>query len=282
MRAIKLYSSPPYIPLHTVEVLVDGMIIGFFQGDGIVNTTAIVGCDPEVKAYLEAWIEQHNRLHPECPLFLTESIMQAPGDKRGFATATKYCYKWYISSGVGSRFNWLRDAFRELGILKKRTAAGIPRIYFEHREQALRLIAGLLITDGWWNDFLHVYYFSQAGDNHLRLVQDLRDLATRFGINCSSITKRKKYARTEDGVYKKDGQEWHWEYIIELSGPGIEDLQPYIIVPRKKIPEEKKHKYFDTHLRHFHIFENPEVKEYCGISVEGGQFLHHDNLVLMS
>jgi hypothetical protein len=193
-KALKGYKVPVVFP--KVEVPIDPYIIGAWLGDGTSANIGFTNQDAAVLHYLAHKLPEYNS------------------------------YLELTTSTFGYRFQYLnkkdkiRDKFKELNLLNNKH---IPDIYkYNNRENQLKLLAGLLDTDGHYIKEGHSYDFVQK---NYTIAKDVEFIARCLGFS-STVVECKKGCMWK-GEYKEGTY-----YRQEISGNGIEDIP--CLIPRKK------------------------------------------------
>lgn len=185
----------------------------------------------------------------------------------------KDCYSISIRTerGAGKNLNLFTEGLKELGLLSDKSR-GIPDIYFKASENSrLALLAGLIDTDGTYVRSRGYYSIDQYTLGHQKIVEDARRLAETCGIAASPEKQR------DMGHVNAKG-----EPSIETSTvlrKGSEKLQPFILLPRKKM--DTNWKFLDKESRTVQEVKKINRAGVCkSIRVVGGRFQLHDGLVV--
>ena len=152
------------------KVPVEPYFLGLWLGDGRSSDVRIATEDDEVVAYLEAYADrlglQVHRYEAEgkCPMYgITRG--QTGGDQRQ----------------TGS----LQQLLREMGVLEDKH---IPHTYIANSTRVrLELLAGLIDSDGYYDDRYHVMEITQKSHP---LAEAIKYLADTLGFRASLIAKR--------------------------------------------------------------------------------------------
>ena len=135
----------------------------------------------------------------------------------------------------------------------------IPFIYkCNSRENRLKLLAGLIDSDGYLNKSGSGYEFSQSL-KHEQIIDDIIYLCRSLGFSC--YKNKKKTSWTYLGV-KNYGEAWR----ICISGEGLEEIP--VMCPRKKANPRKQIK--DVLVSGITIEELPE-DNYYGFMTDGNE-----------
>jgi glutamate synthase (NADPH/NADH) len=159
---------------------------------------------------------------------------------------------------------------RDLGLLNDKSG-GIPDVYMQADEETrLAVIAGLIDSDGCYVKSHNTYRFLQHGEEHRKIVEDLKKLALSCGISVTGVDVEKVTR----------GLGYHGTsltcYIIYL-GKGSSKFQHHLLIPRKRMILEKQ--YYTHDARPFKV-QDAIDGEYRAIEVSGGQFQLANRLVV--
>lgn len=246
--------------------------------------TAIVSSDPEIRAWLQAYLDRLNARKPAwaAPVHLAAHKTHSAGDWMPDVGCHARVDVWSLSivSTVHNEhryWNPLRDGLRELGLLNDKSG-GVPPMYRQAKTPRcarLQLLAGLLDSDGCLNKPPQfTYTFVQVGEDHRQMVCDMREIALSCGISTSDISTR---ASTRPGqVGYSDKQ----KFVLTLL-KGTELLQEYLLLPRKRLNSLPKKCEHAVDLRPILQIEDTEGW-YRSIDVSGGLFQLSNRLVVMS
>ncbi|BDY12665.1 replicative DNA helicase [Hydrogenimonas cancrithermarum] len=226
------------------EVPVDPYFLGIWLGDGRGSDVRIATEDPEVVAFLEAYAAK---------LGLTLYLYAAEGK----------CPMYGITNGRSVDPNGafsLQKSLRDLGMLE---AKRIPRDYIANsREIRLQLLAGLVDSDGYYDDKFHVIEITQKSRS---LAEDIKLLADTLGFRTSLIPKKATIRSIE---YESE------VYRVRIVGD-LEEIPTKI--PRKKARLRKAAR----DVSHTGIWIEPDrVDDYYGFVLDGNHlFLLEDMTV---
>ncbi|WP_457597652.1 replicative DNA helicase [Hydrogenimonas sp.] len=226
------------------EVPVDPYFLGIWLGDGRSEDVRIATEDREVVEYLEKYAAK---------LGLTLQIYAAEGK----------CPIYGITNGrhvdPHGAFS-LQRALRRLGLFQ---AKRIPRLYLANsREIRLRLLAGLVDSDGYYDDKYHVVEITQKSRE---LAEDIKFLADSLGFRASLVAKKATIREIgfESEVYR-----------VRIVG-ALEEIP--VKIPRKKArPRQAARDVTHTGIR----VEPDRVDDYYGFVLDGNHlFLLEDMTV---
>jgi hypothetical protein len=234
---LKGYSVP--INFIEKELEFDPYIIGLWLGDGDKRTSGISCQDSTILKYLSSTLPKYK------------------------------CYLQYTGDQYDYRINGLKNEGRNSGgnnkmlnILKQFNMINnkhIPMIYkCNSKENRLKLLAGLIDSDGSLNHHKSGYEFSQSLE-HEQIIDDIVYLARSLGFAC--YKNKKQTTWTYKGI-KKQGEAWR----ICISGEGIEKIP--VLCPRKKANSRQQIK--DVLVSGIKVEELPE-DNYYGFMIDGNE-----------
>ncbi|KAK9427947.1 hypothetical protein V1505DRAFT_378518, partial [Lipomyces doorenjongii] len=239
LKHMKLHRAPPAFDPFTASAdpqarPLDPYYLGLWLGDGTAVTTTIASSDAEIAVWLQSYVDRLNSSRPPVDkLYLTKTLIAAAGKvlSNGDVSNRNLDVFWYRIAcprlGPGKQNNPVLDGLRELGLLGDKSG-GVPDAYMEADEDTrLKVIAGLIDTDGSYMKSQNRYSFSQKTDGHKKIVYDLHKLATSCGILVSHVIPRMRPNPFTPGPPTP-------EYLIYL-GKGSEKFQKHLILPRKKM-----------------------------------------------
>ncbi|KAK9495155.1 hypothetical protein V1508DRAFT_245951 [Lipomyces doorenjongii] len=235
---MKLHRAPPAFDPFTASAdlqirPLDPYYLGLWLCDGTAVTTTIVSSDAEIAVWLQSYVDRLNSSRPPVDkLYLTKTLIAAAGKvlSNGDVSNRNLDVFWYRIAcprlGPGKHNNPVLDGLRELGLLGDKSG-GVPDAYMEADEDTrLKVIAGLIDTDGSYMKSQNRYSFSQKTDGHKKIVYDLHKLATSCGILVSLVIPRMRPNPFTPGPPTP-------EYLIYL-GKGSEKFQKHLILPHKE------------------------------------------------
>ena len=198
---LKGYKVP--IDFEEKDLPIDPYMIGYWLGDGTSYTSEITSQDSTVLYYFAKNLPQYN-------LFLSHR--------------DKYTYG---ITGNGKYYNNVfLNTLKELNLINNKH---IPHIYkCNSRENRLKLLAGLLDSDGYYNKTKNEFEFSQKNE---QLMDDVIYLARSLGFSCYKSEKHTSW--TYNGV-----KNYGTAFRININGFGIEKIPTQI--PRKKANERQQ------------------------------------------
>lgn len=232
-------------------VPIDPYMLGLWLGDGSVNAPAITAADQEIREYIKKWAHAFG---------LDYSEREVENNK-----ALSIYFK-----KKESKYNKFLDALSDLGIRHEKQ---IPATYlFNSRENRLKLLAGLIDTDG--------TKCQRKNINQLSIIQksetfakQIHQLVIDLGFH-ASIKVRKAGFKRENGT-RFDGR----YYLVDIFGNNLDEIP--VLVERKrpnKITDPHKNRRNPMHTG-FRVEDRGEG-DYYGFAVDGdGLFLLGDNTV---
>jgi hypothetical protein len=198
---LKGYKVPIEFPEK--ELSIDPYMIGYWLGDGTSSCAAITCQDSTVLYYYAKNLKKYNlNLNYHC------------GYTYGITGNGKYDNNVFL--------NTLKD----LNMINKKH---IPNIYKHNsRENRLKLLAGLLDSDGYYDIKKCSFEFTQKNET---LMDDVVYLSRSLGFACYKSIKNTSW--TYNGI-KKQGT----AFRITITGKGIEEIPT--LIPRKKATPRKQ------------------------------------------
>ncbi|WP_201352492.1 replicative DNA helicase [Hydrogenimonas urashimensis] len=226
------------------EVPVDPYFLGIWLGDGRCDDVRIATEDPEIVEYLKAYAVK---------LGLSLQLYTAKGK----------CPMYAITNGrhVDPHGSFpIQKELRLLGLLERKH---IPQAYLANAEKIrLQLLAGLIDSDGYYDDHYHVMEITQK---NRRLAEEIKLLADTLGFQTSLVAKK---ASIRERGFESE------VYRVRIVG----DLDRIPTkVPRKRARPRKAIR----DVRHTGIRIEPDrVDDYYGFVLDGNHlFLLEDMTV---
>jgi hypothetical protein len=196
---LKGYKVPVEFPEK--ELPIDPYIIGYWLGDGHSNHTTITSQDSTVVYYFAQNIRKYNL---------------------DFTYTSNYHYSITGKRNENSFLNILKN----LNMLNNKH---IPMVYkCNSRENRLKLLAGLLDSDGHLNKEGNGFEFTQKNE---KLMDDVIYLARSLGFACYKCDKKTSWTYKGEKNY---GNAWR----IHINGSGLEEIPT--LIPRKKASIRKQ------------------------------------------
>ncbi len=226
------------------EQSIDPYFLGLWLGDGRSSDVRIAVTDEAIKTYLDEYAQslgmvlQSYEAEDKCPMLAITT-----GER-----------------GAGSHHTSLQGMMRKLGVLDNKH---IPHHYLcGSRSQRLALLAGLIDSDGHYNDRYHVFEITQKRES---LAEAIRFLADSLGFR---VSFRAKEARIADRGF------FSTVYHLRISGP-LED------VPTKIKRKQARPRSEARDVRHTAIeVVEDGIDDYYGFELDGNRlFLLEDMTV---
>lgn len=247
----KLARTLPPVPAGALlPAGLEWQFVSMFFGDGYQGKPAICGSEPAVRDYLRGYVARLNATRPAgaAPLHLHENRTHAAGDVKANGTVANVdVFKWSITSifqhasEPGYHWNPVLDGLRTLAIFDDKSR-GLPAPLLEADQEAvLEYCTGGIDTDGSYDSGQNRYVIDQYGDNHYEWIRQLQRMASRVGFT----THLYRLLPQPPSAFLPNGKGPGLR--LTLSGPAIESLQPYILIPHELIPRDRD--YQDPFLR---------------------------------
>lgn len=264
--SFKRYSSRSIIDYVTDPSItsIDGYLIGFHYGDGFDKDgyIGVVDADFEfIKPYAEKYVEMLNS-HPDYPQEQTKMEVKTHKHKthtpglKGFTIMS-------LSNKNG--YSFYRELLKNHGVLQKKIN-GIPTVFQKSSlEYRLKIIAGAIDSDGFYNNLGKTYEIYQSGDN-LNILKDLRNIAMSCGISVSNI----KDGEFSDVYLRLALNQTRYRFILYDC---IEKLFPYIILPRKKDMDFINSTYLTQTVLMSETLERPKKLQKRAFDTQGIKFM---------
>lgn len=197
-KDLKEYKTKIEYPFQTIPI--DPYMIGYWLGDGHSSISAITLQDSTILKYFTYNLKDYN-----CYL----------------QYQNKYVYRINGLTGkVGS--NYFSNTLRDLNLINNKH---IPDIYkYNSRENRLKLLAGLLDSDGSLSKCKTTFEFTQCIKNE-KLFDDVLYLARSLGFAC--YKKIKNTSWTYNNIKK-----YNTAYRMNINGFDIDKIPT--LCPRKK------------------------------------------------
>ena len=218
------------------DIYIDPYDLGLWLGDGSSSLAMLTSNSPVILKYFKDQVKKYN-----CYL----------------KYYSQYDYKIASLDKRSNQFTGIRNKFlkelKQLNLIKNKH---IPHIYkCNSRENRLKLLAGLIDTDGYKPKDGNMYSITQKNE---KLLDDIVYLSLSLGFyaekrvrwkkctNCSEPNKKRKYFQTS------------------ISGFGIEEIP--VKIKRKKCEPRKQVK---NPLNSLITVEKLEVDDYYGFTLDG-------------
>jgi len=227
------------------ELAIEPYFLGLWLGDGTSSNVSIATQDSEVVSYLDAYAKRLNlqlsvrEQEEKCPMYSITSGQQ--GGNHADDTS-------------------LQKILRGENLLDNKH---IPEYFLVNsRENRLELLAGLLDSDGYYDEEFNVFEFVQKDET---LIKQVKFLADSLGFRCSF---RKKRASIKSIGYECE--------VYRLRIVGNLDAIPTKIARKQARPLKAKRDVQHTGI----IVEQDVVDDYYGFEIDGNKlFLLEDMTV---
>jgi replicative DNA helicase len=228
------------------QLEIEPYFLGLWLGDGRSSDVRIASQDEEVIAYLQDYaFRLDKKLHRyevsgKCTIFGITNL-QKEGEVKDLS-------------------NSLQGKLRALGVLENKS---IPRDYLVNStENRLELLAGLIDSDGYYDDAHHVFEIVQKNK---KLAEQIKFLADTLGFR---VSLKKKKATIKSIGYETD--------VYRVRIVGHLDIIPTRIARKKARPLVSKREHLHTGI----TVEFDKVDEYYGFVLDGNHlFLLEDMTV---
>jgi superfamily II DNA or RNA helicase len=202
---LKGYKVPIDFPNKNLKI--DPYMIGFWLGDGSQRDPIITTQDSTIVKYFKTNLEQY-----KCYL----------------QYGNKYKYRINGDGSGKENSNKFLNTLKNLDLINNKH---IPLIYkCNSRENRLKLLAGLIDSDGHYDNKNNIYEFTQ-GLEHEQIIDDVIYLCRSLGFACYKNKKQTSYTYKGEKIY---GEAWR----INISGEGIQEIP--VLCPRKKATPRKQ------------------------------------------
>jgi hypothetical protein len=219
------------VPIEFLEkdIPIDPYMIGYWLGDGTSSTSAITCQDSSVLYYYANNLKQYNL-----------SLNYHSG------------YTYGISGNGKYNNNIFLNTLKDLHMLNDKH---IPTIYkYNSRENRLKLLAGLLDSDGSYDTQKHCFEFTQKNEC---FMDDVIYLARSLGFACYKAKKNTSW--TYNGIVNNGSA-----FRITISGKGIEEI-PTLIPRKKAVPRKQIKDVLVTGIK----IEYANEDDYYGFMLDG-------------
>ena len=250
------------VPIDFLEkdVPIDPYMIGYWLGDGTSSASEITCQDSSILYYYANNLKQYNlSLNYQCG-YTYEITGNGNGQGNGNGNG----------QGNGKyNNNVFLNTLKDLHILNDKH---IPNVYkCNSRENRLKLLAGLLDSNGWYDTKKHCFEFTQKNET---FTDDVIYLARSLGFACyKAITP----FRIEDAQSNRSNpfisggilnENWcknqDSAFRITISGKGIEEI-PTLIPRKKTVPRKQIKDVLVTGIK----IEYANEDDYYGFMLDG-------------
>jgi hypothetical protein len=225
-----------YIKWDKQECLLDPYILGMWLGDGNKSGSGFTSADIELVNYWKKWA-----INNECEIVLYRKKLKK-GDCNFCENEIRYrpdiCYgvRSVFNKDNKTHLNPLKNLLRKYNLFNNKH---IPDIYlYNTKEIRLKVLAGLIDTDGWKqkNNFM----ISQS-DKHKDLLYQIQYLASSLGYHTSVTQQTTKWKAQNEIKFGK-------KFILKISGLNLNEIP--ILLERKKCNNVKDPTYFSIKIKH--------------------------------
>jgi P4 family phage/plasmid primase-like protien len=206
---------PDKVDFSEKPIKMDPYMLGCWIGDGHSNGAAITTMDPEIVDYWSTNLPDNHQLN------LRQGSAKSNGKARTYGVVFTGKRRKYISD------NAILNSLRDYNLIQNKH---VPDDYkYNTREVRLKVLAGMLDTDGTYQKHCNQYTFSQKSE---RVTDDLVDLARSLGFAA--------YKTPIKATCTHKGKQITGDYFrVNIYGIGIEEIP--CLLPRKKAhPRIKK------------------------------------------
>jgi hypothetical protein len=234
---LNLY-RPEIVHFEERSLEIDPYMFGCWIGDGHSNGPAITTMDPEIVKYFE------DNMPPEHIFKVRPGSAKSNGKARTYGISFTGKKRRYICD------NYFTNALRKYKVIDNKH---IPDIYkLNSRDNRLKLLAGILDTDGTYQAKMFQYCINQKSEG---IINDIEYLVRSLGFACYKKQIQAKCCNNgKIGTY----------YRLNISGNGIEEIPT--LLPRKKA--ECRNKSKNVLLNSFKI-EAVNDDNYYGFELDG-------------
>jgi len=235
-KQLKGYKVGIDYPEKTVKL--DPYLLGAWLGDGHSNGSGFTNIDAEILIYVDCILNEEY----QCDLILVQ-------DQRDMN---------YRISGTERYHNIFKKILRDYNLINNKH---IPVEFLQNsRQNRLKLLAGLIDTDGYYVDCCYEIY-----QKNEQLASDIATLARSLGFLVTTKSVRKSC------VYKGE-KKWGTYHKCIISGTGLHEVP--VLLKRKKCAVRIQNK--NSTLTGIDVIPIGEGS-YCGFEIDGNRrFLLRD------
>ena len=243
------------VKFSSTQLQFDPYMLGLWLGDGNSSKPSITTLDPEIMDYIEEFALQHN---------MKTRYEHIPGER---AVNINLAITDQSERGYrNKRVNYLLQNLKRLGVYNNKH---IPEEYiYTSEENRLKLLAGLIDTDGWYDAKKKRFGFAQVGYRK-QIVDAFAFIARSLGMK---VSVRKKSARPSK-LCKNVTEE---QYVVSILS-GCERI-PTRISRKKAVGDKIWQK--DINRTMFNI-EYYGIGEYYGFSTDGDHLFLLDDFTIV-
>ncbi len=233
------------------EVPIDPYIFGYWLGDGDSSKARFTSADPEVIKRIEEYAFENGS---------KVSISECDNSKG--------CYHIHILKRECENTNWFTDKLRQLNVLNNKH---IPNCYkFNDRETRLQVLAGLVDSDGTYNQKKQIVEITQY-EGHKAIIKDTSFICHSLGLKITLSTKVSKERNLNNHIIKGGILQYRLRILYGHS-------QIPTLIPRKQTTDREGHgKGSIDKLAYSFKIEKVQTDNYYGFSLDKDQlFLLED------
>ena len=233
------------------EVPIDPYIFGYWLGDGDSSKARFTSMDPEVISRIEKYAHENNS---------EVSILECDNSKG--------CYHIHILKREGENTNWFTDKLRQLNVLNNKH---IPDCYkFNDRETRLQVLAGLVDSDGTYNQKKQIVEITQY-EGHKAIIDGVSFICHSLGLKTTLSTRISKEKNLNNRIVKGGILQYRLRILYGHS-------QIPTLIPRKQTTDRAGHgKGSIDKLAYSFKIEKVQTDNYYGFSLDKDQlFLLED------
>lgn len=220
------------------ELDLDPYLLGLWLGDGNRCANTIANPDIEIKEYLYRYASNNG--------------LRVSTDKRGLS-------HYLATDGTGKKKNKFRNFIFSNNLYQNKH---IPEQFLINtREKRLRLLAGLIDTDGYLNKASNCYEITQVNKE---LALQIRKLALELGYKSNIRIKKTSMKRADGSYYKGEA------YRIGIFGYNLHEI-PCLVERKKARIVENRHINSRDSLKTCFTINECGIDNYYGFTITGNQ-----------
>ena len=230
------------------QLLIDPYILGLWLGDGFVKKPTIITQDSEIVQAVSQYVNDNN-LQLNVSAQDNTLLLNMVASRKRYGNKPK---------------NLFIQALKYYHIFDRKD---IPEQYiYTTKENKLRLLAGLIDTDGHFSKRDNYYIFSQC-ESRKHIVEKAAFIARSLGFKCTVTKYNDYYTKQISGNNKPSKCEPTWVLSI-LDGT---DVIPCKVTRKQGLVQKTKGNPLQSNFK----VQYKGIGEYCGITVDG------DNLFVL-
>jgi P4 family phage/plasmid primase-like protien len=236
MHRLNLYLFKTGVDFDAKEVKMDPYILGCWLGDGHSSSPAITSMDSEIIDYIGSNLPENHTIR------VREGASKDTGKAKTYGISYTEKNKRYENN------NKILQALRDYNLIKNKH---IPHVYKANsREVRLKMLAGLIDTDGTYQQTMNQFCINQKSE---KLIDDIVDLVRSLGLAC--------YKKPITAKCCNNGKVGNY-FRVNIYGKGIEEIPT--LLKRKQAHARIKQK--DALLNNFSI-QPMGIDDYYGFEV---------------